>query len=375
MILTKKHLLVVVNLFFLCTCAYSNVDLEIKNSSDLIDANKYAEALNVLDKLNAKEIVEKQKPLILHKKAECCWNLNQKEKAFNYFKEIVNKYKAYDDIKAIYISLSEYCMLSNNIVEAKRYLNSILEEFPDDKYYHYLAKSNLVELKAYEGHVSVEIYSSIISELEGLIKDASKQKINLKGIIDYLLKRKAFYAGLLGSGKTIEKEYYPNGSLKYERTYNRSVQEGVTRLYYETGELKEESNYKDGSEDGVQTRYYKNGKMNLYYIAKKGKKDGVYKTFYDDGSIKVEGVSVGGKEEGLFLEHSKSGQIIKEATWKNGKLDGKYVLRKGFLVFEFSFNNGKLEIIPLIPGIIIGLLVLGIAIYALKRITTNKARN
>ena len=376
-IFPKYVLYIIVCLLFLCGKIYSNsadIDSSVNTSTQLLQSRDYERALKILSNIDVADAKENQKPLILHNKALCYLNLNQRKKACEYLIEIADRYKTFEGLRAVYIELSDYYAADRNLSEAEKYLNRILIEFPEDKYYYYLAKSSIIELKSYERNISIETYSSIVNALEELTKNASEQKVNLKGIIDYLHTRKAFYVQLLNSGKTTEKEYYPNGVLKYERAYNKSVQDGVTKLYYETGELKEESNYKNGSEDGVQIRYYKNGKMNLYYIAKNGEKEGVYKTFYDDGNVKIEGAYAEGKEEGLFLEHNKSGQTIKEVTWKNGKLDGRYILRKGFIVFEFYFNNGKIEVIPLIPWIIVGLLVLCVAIYVLKRIATNKSK-
>ena len=68
-------------------------------------------------------------------------------------------------------------------------------------------------------------------------------------------------------GNGVNKEYYENGTLKEEVSYNNGKLNGIFKEYYEDGSLKSEGNYNNGVLDGIVKEYYptsKSDKWNSY---------------------------------------------------------------------------------------------------------------
>ena len=66
----------------------------------------------------------------------------------------------------------------------------------------------------------------------------------------------------------IEKTYYENGNLKYEKKYKNNQLDGLVKKYYENGKLKSEVMYIDGNGEGSWTDYYENGSKKVVDVIK-----------------------------------------------------------------------------------------------------------
>ncbi len=111
-------------------------------------------------------------------------------------------------------------------------------------------------------------------------------------------------------------EYYSNGQLESEVSYNRIRREGPYKFYYENGRVKEEGAYKESLKTGEVKVFYNNGKPKsiiVYgskeYNGNEGRylMNGIYKTFYENGTL---------QEEGTYIEE------VKDGVWKSFKEDG-----------------------------------------------------
>lgn len=81
-----------------------------------------------------------------------------------------------------------------------------------------------------------------------------------------------------GSAEVV-KEYWPNGQVKLERTYQDGTLEGISREYGEDGTLLAEDNYVHGKKNGISKRYYKDGRLQTEANFKDGIKDGLETTY------------------------------------------------------------------------------------------------
>ncbi|MGA2507805.1 MAG: toxin-antitoxin system YwqK family antitoxin [Chitinispirillaceae bacterium] len=63
-----------------------------------------------------------------------------------------------------------------------------------------------------------------------------------------------------GNASGVEKEWYENGNVKMEQTWEKNVLNGPYVTYYKNGKKEEEGSYKDGAYDGKRYMYNENGK-------------------------------------------------------------------------------------------------------------------
>ena len=80
--------------------------------------------------------------------------------------------------------------------------------------------------------------------------------------------------------------YYANGKIKDEGTYENGKQEGLYKYYYETGEVAEWV-YKDGQRHGPHKCYFESGMLKAEGTYKDGQLEGLYRHYYENGSIKL----------------------------------------------------------------------------------------
>jgi antitoxin component YwqK of YwqJK toxin-antitoxin module len=115
--------------------------------------------------------------------------------------------------------------------------------------------------------------------------------------------------------------FWCNGKLKNELVYNadRSIS---SKDYYPDGKLKEEGTWNSIGWVGPYKTYHPNGK--LYYeheYDKEGKRTGKQRYYYDNGNLMFDGEWSGGKEAGVIKEYYENGALRSEKTFNEGKLD------------------------------------------------------
>lgn len=180
----------------------------------------------------------------------------------------------------------------------------------------------------------------------------------------------------------IKKEYYPNGQVKSETTYQDGKPDGPSTIYYENGKkdsqiayengipvgrgifyfedgnLKEEIAYLDGWNDMKIRDYYLN--KNLYLAGHKQNGRWVESTqeyapnglllkevrFDEKGAIKEEGVydSDGNPlKDGVFVQYHPSGQALLETPYRDGQANGlgKQYNEQGKAIAEIVYKEGK----------------------------------
>lgn len=117
------------------------------------------------------------------------------------------------------------------------------------------------------------------------------------------------------------RKWWCTGKLKNELTYNadRSIS---SKDFYPDGKLKEEGTWNSFGWIGVYKFYHQNGK--LYYeweYDQSGKRTGRQRYYYDNGNLMFDGEWNGGKEAGLIKEYYENGSLRSEKYFNDGKLD------------------------------------------------------
>jgi len=175
----------------------------------------------------------------------------------------------------------------------------------------------------------------------------------------------------------IEKEYYPNGTVKVFQGYKNGLPEGVRREYTEdgtlvagfifkegkkvgegivkedglkngawkeffiTGELKAEGNYKDDIKVGKWTYYFANGKTEQTgKYDEKGKLTGKWVWYYPSGEILREENYLNGLADGTMTEFTEDGGIIAEGEFIEGEEEGQWIYETGGYREEGNYAFG-----------------------------------
>ena len=117
-----------------------------------------------------------------------------------------------------------------------------------------------------------------------------------------------------------EKEYYPNGNIKWEATY------------------------KNGKENGIVKKYYENGNLRREYRMINGKVNGPEKGFYSSGNIKWERSYVNDQLEGEVKDYYENGQLKSVVYYHNGQLTdvAKSFYENGKYKFVRKYQNNKI---------------------------------
>jgi antitoxin component YwqK of YwqJK toxin-antitoxin module len=117
-------------------------------------------------------------------------------------------------------------------------------------------------------------------------------------------------------------EYYCNGNMKNQLTFQNGRPDGYAIMYHENGKISEEGNWKNNRWTGPYKLYYENGQPQHEFVFNaSGKREGPVKYFYENGQIAIEGSFVNGKEAGVIKEYHENGDIKAEKTFNDGNVD------------------------------------------------------
>lgn len=117
-------------------------------------------------------------------------------------------------------------------------------------------------------------------------------------------------------------EYYCNGNMKNQLTFQNGRPDGHAIMYHENGKISEEGNWKNNRWIGPYKLYYENGTpQHEFNFNASGKREGPVKYFYENGQLAIEGSFVNGKEAGVIKEYHENGDLKAEKTFNDGAVD------------------------------------------------------
>lgn len=147
---------------------------------------------------------------------------------------------------------------------------------------------------------------------------------------------------LLFSCTKVEKDYYPDGSLKSEIRFRGETRSGISTWYHRNGNKQMEVNYVDNEMDGKLVRWYYNGSLEMEETYEKGILNGAKRTWDEDGNLRLVSNYQNGDLHGdyTFFYPDEYPQI--EGQYIDGKYDGKWFFYaiSGMIVGEGIFENG-----------------------------------
>lgn len=113
-----------------------------------------------------------------------------------------------------------------------------------------------------------------------------------------------------GSDKDVQKEYYPDGTIKASYQYDFAIDSLVcgTR-FYPNGKPYKKYCLLNDSLDGDYKEYFENGKLRKSAFYDEGNIDGELKLYYQNGILKEVGIFTEGKRNGVLRIYRKDGTL------------------------------------------------------------------
>ena len=147
------------------------------------------------------------------------------------------------------------------------------------------------------------------------------------------------------------KEYFENGSLKYEGYYlamdGLFSKEGQGTLFYESGNMKFKGVFSKNQYNEKGIEYYEEGGVRYIGYYNKGKKDGHGIEYYESGSIKYKGFFDQNKYNGFGVQFFESGnkklecEFVNGVAFSSGEKGGvAYFENSGSILYKGEILNG-----------------------------------
>ena len=132
---------------------------------------------------------------------------------------------------------------------------------------------------------------------------------------------------MFGFGKKkagVYKEYYSNGNIKNETSYQDGLLHGPFKSWQENGNLEVEGQCHNGLQFGIITAFHENGiKSSQIEYDFNTVQIGNSTSWYDNGQMSGTSRMVNGLAEGVLNSWHKNGQKSEEASLKDGRRFGK----------------------------------------------------
>lgn len=146
------------------------------------------------------------------------------------------------------------------------------------------------------------------------------------------------------SGVVIETLIYKQGILLGEGIIDsKGIKQGHWKEYYTEGVLRAEGDYKDGAKIGKWKFFHVNKKLEQVGVYRKGgKPHGDWVWYYDNGAVKREETYFNGLEDGVIIEYSEEGEIITQGQYLEGFKDGEWVINSGDYIEKGSYIDGMM---------------------------------
>lgn len=151
-----------------------------------------------------------------------------------------------------------------------------------------------------------------------------------------------------GLEQGVWKYYYPNGTMKYEMTYDKGEQSGTISYFFKNGKPYYEMNYNKNSREGFYKSFYLNGKVNStgYYL--NDAQHGEW-TFYNaDGTLNESNFYQEGTLVGLTNIYLPQNKLSRQSIYKDGFFNN-YIqydtAGKAYNTTGLKFGTGVLKLV------------------------------
>lgn len=176
------------------------------------------------------------------------------------------------------------------------------------------------------------------------------------------------------------REFYPDASVKWEKTYFgtkphgiwkkydtagivieslvyklgilygegiidfKGIKQGHWKEYYSEGVLRAEGDYLNGAKVGSWKFFHLNKKVEQIGLYRKGgKPHGDWVWYYDNGVVKREESYFNGKEDGELIEYDEQSEIIKKGQYVEGLKEGEWITNTGDYIEKGNYIEGMMH--------------------------------
>lgn len=150
----------------------------------------------------------------------------------------------------------------------------------------------------------------------------------------------------------ILKEYYSDGTLYKETTFNKYQKNGVERTYNADGLKIAEINYLNDELNGTYITYHNNGNVEQESVLKNGYYIGTSTSYHYNNEVAIKrSYNSNGKLDGVYQEYTDDGKLWYEYDYSNGKINSfKYFNKKGEVLSEGRKRGGDLDFAAYSPN-------------------------
>ena len=178
----------------------------------------------------------------------------------------------------------------------------------------------------------------------------------------------------------IERDYYPDATVHWERTYlgtqphgvwkeydtagvvissivynkgvklgegiidSRGIKQGHWKEFYADGSLRGEGDYLDGGRIGKWKFFHPNGKLEqVGKYRKGGKPHGDWIWYYENGAVRREETYINGKEEDVMTEYDEEGNVLARGNYAGGLKEGKWEIFTGDYIETGNYVEGMMN--------------------------------
>ena len=140
----------------------------------------------------------------------------------------------------------------------------------------------------------------------------------------------------------VKKDYWENGNLKSELSYEDGELNGRCVWYMANGKPQMEAMYKHNKMHGLARRWYENGNLMEEMWYKEGARDSVYRSFSLKGQLTEEMYYENGKLNGEYRRWYENGQVFQEGQFADDMMDGSWLVfyADGNLASKADFVKG-----------------------------------
>jgi len=170
-------------------------------------------------------------------------------------------------------------------------------------------------------------------------------QVKLEGTYNYLGEEEGTFKSFDEKGELLEAKVYTKGELLARGNINKQGKRiGSWEFYYSGGKLRAKGDYKEGQRIGNWIFYHANGKTEQKGKYVKGEKPhGDWIWYYPNGETWRQESFWRGKEDGLATEYSDSATVIAKGEYIDGKKDGTWFYEMGDHKEEGSYIEGNKE--------------------------------
>jgi hypothetical protein len=126
----------------------------------------------------------------------------------------------------------------------------------------------------------------------------------------------------------VERAWYANGQLEYERHYASGEQVGVWRTWYANGQRRSEVCV-SGEELTMLRWWYENGQLETEGPARGGVREGRWTHWYPSGVVQSQGDMLAGRRHGEWVEFAEDGSVTARGAYEHGGKVGTWEYPSG----------------------------------------------